>query len=56
MPPTRRPEEYEIPASWPLKDMSEWIKMTLEEPGVRSVEVVKRGQKYWFLVNFKPSS
>ena len=34
-------DEYEIPKTWPPKDVIEWINATLDEPGVKSVEVVR---------------
>ncbi len=48
-----RIEEYEIPKSWPLKDMAGWIKATLQEPDVTSVEIVRRSGTYFFLVHIQ---
>ncbi len=31
-------KEYDIPDSWPAKDVVQWINATLREPGVKSVE------------------
>lgn len=37
-------ETYELPFSWPAKDTVEWIRETLREPGVKSVEI-KLGER-----------
>lgn len=48
--PTSR-DEYEVPATWTAAEKWQWIEITLQEPGITHVEVVKRGTKHYFIVH-----
>ena len=40
-------EEYEIPKSWPPRDIVQWLSATLNEPGVKSIDIRReRSGKY----------
>ncbi len=34
-------EDYDLPKSWPASDVLQWIRATLDEQGVKSVELTK---------------
>ena len=34
-------EDYDLPKSWPAADVLQWIKSTLSEADVTSVEIIK---------------
>jgi hypothetical protein len=37
-------DKYDLPTSWPARDVVQWLRATLDEPGTLSIELAKNGE------------
>jgi len=40
-----RTDEFEIPESWPDRDLGAWVRATLDEPNAKWIRFVEEGGK-----------
>ncbi len=46
-------DEHEIPKGWPAADVVQWIRSTLEEPDVKTVEIFRERGKFIVRIHYK---
>jgi hypothetical protein len=49
----QRTDEYEIPDSWPDKDLGAWVRATMDEPNVKWIRFVKKDGKLVAQVHYQ---
>ena len=47
-----RTDNFEIPASWPDRDLGMWVRVTMDEPRVQWIKFYKSGGKLIAAVHY----